>query len=211
MQRSKAASGARRSAQSGREKILSAARTLFAERAFEAVSTREIALKAGVSLPLIHHHFASKDELKREVDARIVEETRRIFEANAVSHAQEIATGNVKTSAPVMKEVRALIPHVRRLMHEQTDEGRELFELFAKVAKFYREELQKYGKISRAVSVEEFEEALMIFILGPVMLDGLYEKRTGVSLYELGKVTQRRKFYSRLIFDGVLKKKEDPQ
>jgi len=43
--------------------LIRAAGELFAERGFEAVSTRDIADKAGVNLGLIHYHFGSKQHL----------------------------------------------------------------------------------------------------------------------------------------------------
>jgi TetR/AcrR family transcriptional regulator len=48
-----------------REKILSAAVETFAEKGFEAASTREIALRAGTDQGLLTYHFPSKDQLWR--------------------------------------------------------------------------------------------------------------------------------------------------
>ena len=48
-----------------RRAILEAALDLFAERSFDGASTRMIAERAGVTQPLLHYHFAGKDELWR--------------------------------------------------------------------------------------------------------------------------------------------------
>lgn len=48
---------------SSREKILNAARQLFAEKGFGETSVDEIAEKAGVAKGTIYTHFASKDEI----------------------------------------------------------------------------------------------------------------------------------------------------
>jgi AcrR family transcriptional regulator len=48
-----------------RRTIVAAALELFAERGFEGASTRLIAERAGVTQPLLHYHFAGKDELWR--------------------------------------------------------------------------------------------------------------------------------------------------
>lgn len=45
------------------EKIVTAARVVFAERGFEGASTHEIAKRAGVNQPLILYHFGSKERL----------------------------------------------------------------------------------------------------------------------------------------------------
>jgi len=48
-----------------RERILSIALHVFAERGFEGATTVEIARRAQVSQPLVHYHFDSKEELWR--------------------------------------------------------------------------------------------------------------------------------------------------
>ncbi|GLZ52081.1 TetR/AcrR family transcriptional regulator [Actinomycetospora sp. NBRC 106378] len=50
-----------------RVEILAAARRLFAERGFDATTTREIAAAAGVSDALIYRHFANKEDLLRGI------------------------------------------------------------------------------------------------------------------------------------------------
>ncbi|MEO0032121.1 MAG: hypothetical protein RIS94_1879 [Pseudomonadota bacterium] len=47
----------------GRERLLAAAATLFGERGFEAVSTKELALAAEVTIGSLYHHFASKEAI----------------------------------------------------------------------------------------------------------------------------------------------------
>ena len=56
-----------------RAEILAAASALFAEHGYDGTSLRAIARASGVSQPLIHHHFGSKDELWSQVLASIVE------------------------------------------------------------------------------------------------------------------------------------------
>lgn len=46
-----------------RQTILDAARACFAERGLAATTTREIARRAGVTQPLVHHYFGTKDAL----------------------------------------------------------------------------------------------------------------------------------------------------
>lgn len=53
----------RPSANPTRDRILAAAVDLFSERSFDGATTREIAGRAGVTQPLVHHHFGSKEEL----------------------------------------------------------------------------------------------------------------------------------------------------
>lgn len=53
-------------AASGRRRLLSAARSLFGERGFEATSVREIAERAGVTKLMVYRHFGSKSRLFQE-------------------------------------------------------------------------------------------------------------------------------------------------
>ena len=55
-----------------RRQILAAARTLFSERGFSAVSTAEIAAEAGVARGLINHYFGTKRDLYVEVVREMV-------------------------------------------------------------------------------------------------------------------------------------------
>lgn len=56
-----------------REAVLAAAERLFAENGFANTSLRDISAASGVSHPLIHHHFGSKEGLYQAVKRRLVE------------------------------------------------------------------------------------------------------------------------------------------
>jgi TetR/AcrR family transcriptional regulator len=62
-----------RDAEAARDQILKAAGQLFARKGFQGATLRAVARAAGVSQPLIHHHFGSKRELWQAVKARVVE------------------------------------------------------------------------------------------------------------------------------------------
>lgn len=50
----------------GRERILAVAIRSFSERGYEGTTTAGIAREVGVTQPLVHHHFGSKEALWRE-------------------------------------------------------------------------------------------------------------------------------------------------
>jgi TetR/AcrR family transcriptional regulator len=62
-----------------RNTVLCAAEQLFAEQGFAATSMRDISHHSGVSHPLIHHHFGSKNDLYAAVKRRLVEDYARRF------------------------------------------------------------------------------------------------------------------------------------
>ena len=56
--------------------LLDAVMTLTAERGLDAVSVREVAAAAGVSIGTVQYHFATKDDLLVAAFARVVDDTR---------------------------------------------------------------------------------------------------------------------------------------
>ena len=46
-----------------REQLIAIGRSLFAERGFEGTSVEEIAMRAGVSKPVVYEHFGGKEGL----------------------------------------------------------------------------------------------------------------------------------------------------
>src|SRR5438445_5848999 len=59
--------------------VIDAAEQLFAEDGFAATSMRDISTASGISHPLIHHHFGSKEGLYAAVKRRLVEGYARRF------------------------------------------------------------------------------------------------------------------------------------
>jgi TetR/AcrR family transcriptional regulator len=60
----------------GRERILGVALRSFAERGYEGTTTAGVARDAGVTQPLVHHHFGSKEGLWRAAMDRLFTEVR---------------------------------------------------------------------------------------------------------------------------------------
>ena len=70
-----------------REALIEAARTLFAERGFAAVSIEEIVRAARLTRGALYHHFDSKEELFRAVYERVEQELVQGIAAVAISAA----------------------------------------------------------------------------------------------------------------------------
>jgi AcrR family transcriptional regulator len=67
-----------------REAVLAAARSLFGERGYDAVTTEDVLIRSGVSRGAMYHHFEGKLELFRAV---YVEVEREAMERMAVAAA----------------------------------------------------------------------------------------------------------------------------
>lgn len=68
-----------RDSEATRSAALDTAQHLFAEKGFAGTTMREIASCSGVSQPLIHYHFGSKDGLYSAVKERLMQEGLRSF------------------------------------------------------------------------------------------------------------------------------------
>jgi TetR/AcrR family transcriptional regulator len=74
-----------------RERILSIALQVFAERGFEGATTVEIARRAQVSQPLVHYHFDSKEALWRAAVDQGFAPLRAVY-AGAAEEMRDIGT-----------------------------------------------------------------------------------------------------------------------
>ena len=74
-----------------REKILSTAVKIFAEKSFEGARIEEIAREAGVPKSLIYYHFKSKDELLEVLTENFIEEYMTLIERGTNETHQEKA------------------------------------------------------------------------------------------------------------------------
>jgi AcrR family transcriptional regulator len=84
----------RMTAQDRREQLVGVARSVFAERGFEATSVEEIAERAGVSKPVVYQHFGGKEGIyavivDREV-RQLTDSLARCFDA---VHPRLVAVG----------------------------------------------------------------------------------------------------------------------
>ncbi len=66
-------------AERSRDRILAAALDVFAHRGFDGATTAEIARQAGVTQPLVHYHFDTKDELWRAAVTSVLDELGSTF------------------------------------------------------------------------------------------------------------------------------------
>lgn len=87
-----------------KDKILKAAKELFAQKGYDGTSTREIVNAAGVNISLIAYHFGGKENLFFSMFDHFMEDT----------YHNEI---NVTTSA-LLDEFKAIINYIIRLRFE---------------------------------------------------------------------------------------------
>ena len=105
-----------------RERIVSAAIGAFAEKGFEAASTREIAERARTDQGLLTYHFPSKDKLWRAAADRIFGDLAKQFEPIITS--LEFSDPRERARAAVREYVRYVAAHPE-LFRFMVDEGNQ--------------------------------------------------------------------------------------
>jgi AcrR family transcriptional regulator len=85
------------SSASTKERILTAAEALFAQRGFEGASLRQLTAAAGVNLAAVNYHFGSKDHLVEQVFKRRLDQlsTRRLAALKQITGQQETTLEDV--------------------------------------------------------------------------------------------------------------------
>ncbi|MCL3862903.1 TetR family transcriptional regulator [Actinotalea sp. K2] len=79
-----------------REALLGAARDVFAERGYDAATTREIAARAGVDAAMIRHHFGSKSVLFME-SVRAPVDLADLLRDVVAGPVEDLAEGTLRT------------------------------------------------------------------------------------------------------------------
>jgi AcrR family transcriptional regulator len=125
-----------------RRQLIEAGSRLFAERAFEEISMRQIAEAAGISKALLYHYFPSKTELfKAAVEEHATELQRLIEPAGTGSPVEELSRtldaylawiqANARTWSKLMQSASTL-PEARAIV--DTFRARTLEQILASVA-----------------------------------------------------------------------------
>lgn len=121
----------RPSADATRDRILAAAVELFSERSYDGASTRQIAALAGVTQPLLNHHFGSKEALWQaavaslfgRLEAAMADRTAGLRGVDAVTSAKLVVREFITFSARnpqlhriIMQESKADGPRMDHLV-----------------------------------------------------------------------------------------------
>jgi AcrR family transcriptional regulator len=134
---------------SNKERILKAAIELFASKGFDGTSVRNIAEKAGLSVPGMFHYFSSKEEVLYEIITLFMDKAynkiMEIYNADIdpIEKLSEICKFYVEQYAGhkhqltiLISERKSLIPEHRRIcITKERDYVKALKNLFKELAK----------------------------------------------------------------------------
>ena len=94
------------------ERVVEAAFGLIAERGFEGLRTRDVALRAGINVATLHYYFPTKEDLIRGVVSAATERFR---------------TGHGGRDADAVRDPLAVLREDLRIRQRQVEESPELF------------------------------------------------------------------------------------
>jgi TetR/AcrR family transcriptional regulator len=148
--------GKTRNSDRTRSAIMRAAERLFAERGFAGTSMRDLAGASGISQPLIHHHFGSKQALYRAVKRHAVGR----FQAICPRDVANGGTRDLKEALRLLFRFFRQNPRVPRLLRWERLEGNgelrsaecELIETFRNLG----EHCQRRGEIRQDIDLTVF-------------------------------------------------------
>jgi AcrR family transcriptional regulator len=103
----------RRKGERTADRVLDAAENLFAQRGYEATALRDVAMAVSISQPALYKHYASKDDLYRQVLQRALQPLADEMEA-AVERPESEGSFHLLTSR--IMDVMARHPNVAMLL-----------------------------------------------------------------------------------------------
>lgn len=149
----------------GRERILAVAIRAFSGLGYEGATTAQIAREAGVTQPLVHHHFGSKEGLWRAAMDRVFANVPRFVPAEDGDPATTLLAG----IEPFVRFVAAHPEATRIVAREGATASPRLDYLVDRyVGEPFREivDAVRAGQRSGAVFEDVRPELVLFFILG---------------------------------------------
>lgn len=192
-------------APSGRERILTAALALFGERGFAGTSVRQVGAAAGVSPPLVLHHFGSKQGLREAVDAEVMGRVERALDASLRDLPADegtLATRLIATQGELVLD-QGLRAHVRRSILEGGAAGDALLRRAWDVASKEVATIVASGRARSDLDRQETTLHLLLLIFGPWLLSGL-DALLEAPAYSPAGIDRRLRASVALVSHGVL-------
>ncbi|MER7236158.1 helix-turn-helix domain-containing protein [Streptomyces olivaceus] len=186
----------------GRARLRAAALELFAERGFEATSTRAVAAAAGVSPALVTRHFGSKDGLRAEVDRYVLE--RIGGELAGVDPADGLLESLGSVSARLFGADPVLRGYLRQVLLEDSEASAELF---GRLLSGARAELERLSAVHGTSGGGGADDAwapfqLLCLILGPLLLERVMQPNLDDPMFAPDVLRHRSAANQRLLLHG---------
>ncbi|MHC3816892.1 TetR/AcrR family transcriptional regulator [Streptomyces sp. DT9] len=201
----------------GRARLRRCALELFAERGFEATSTRAVAAAAGLSPALVTRHFGSKQGLRAAVDEEVL---GRIGEALAGAGAGSGAGSGTGTgagsgsgdlmaslgdvSAQLFGADPVLRGYLRQVLLEDSEASADLFARLLRGARGELERLAAAGGVRTGSGAQTWAPfQILCLVLGPLLLERVMQPGLDRPMFAPEVLDQRSAANQRLLLHGL--------
>lgn len=199
----------------GKQRLISVAMKLFADKGFDGVTVRDISAAADVSVGLINHHFGSKEGLREAVDRHFLAQ----FEEAVTKNPMDPRAAETRGTEAVIEWTEEWIDrhiaewsvstaYMRRALLEGSDWGANLFERFYQVVRTTVDRMDAEGRLRQDVDRLWLPLLILYMELGTLLLEPYVEKVLGRSGYDRTLWRRRYTAYIDLIFRGT---RPDPE
>ncbi|MFD7715892.1 TetR/AcrR family transcriptional regulator [Streptomyces sp. NPDC059814] len=183
----------------GRARLREAALELFAERGFEATSTRAVAAAAGLSPALVTRHFGSKEGLRAAVDEYVLDRIGR--ELAEVDPDAGLMDSLGKVSARLFGADPVLRGYLRHVLLEDSVASADLFGRLLSGARMEVE------RLSSAYDQQEPDDEwapfqVLCLILGPLLLERVMQPHHDGPLFAPQALARRSAANQHLLLQG---------
>ncbi|MFD1860441.1 TetR/AcrR family transcriptional regulator [Aeromicrobium camelliae] len=162
------------------ERILHAAIGLYGEHGFDGVTLKQIAEQAGVSTPLILHHFGSKAGLRVACDRHVAEEFQRT-KTESVRQATPIPRNRF---VELMQQNRHLVKYLLRAFLAGGPEMDELFDRLVEDSLRYMAEAEAIGLMYPSRNRRDRAVILLLSSFGMLLLHEQVRRQFGASIID---------------------------
>ncbi len=166
----------------GPTRIIRAAIACFADRGFDATGVRAIADAAGVSAPLINHHFGSKEGLRRAVDQHVVERVRDLFAELDAGDASSLTTELLRR----LDDEEDVMAYLRRSLQEGGPSGAQLVDQLVGATLGAMEDLEATGMVRPSADPLARALILLSLDLGSLLLEPHLARHLGERVWTDG-------------------------
>jgi AcrR family transcriptional regulator len=164
----------RPSADATRDRIVTAATELFAERSYDGATTRDIAARADVTQPLVNYHFRTKEDLWRAAVDRLFDRLDHAMDerARGLRGVDEATTAELLVREFIVFSARN--PELHRIIMQESkaDSARMDYLVDRHVRPIFERTIELFESLARAGVMPDIPAAHLYYILtgaGPTM------------------------------------------
>ncbi len=167
----------------GRTRLVDAATHLIARHGHPAATVRRVAEAAGVSAPLVLHHFGSKQGLIEACDAHVRDVVDR-----AIAQVASGSNDSALQQAFADPEAAIALMYVGRALHDDAEMARAWFDDLYAMARAGMDDMERNG-VMRPVADPTMTALLLLAMdLGMVVLRSHVERTLGAGLDDPGVI-----------------------